>query len=195
MLGATLFTAGELRAVALGRDDLPTLQRFFEANSRYFLDAEGQEPAPDEALHALEDDPPPEMPFDRKWLLGFLDGDDELIAMGQVNSDFLAPGVWHVGLFMVASARHGTGLAAQAYEALESWARENGARWMRLGVIDGNARAERFWRKVGFLEARRRAGVEMGQRVHVVIVMCKPLHGGSLAEYLALVERDRPPVV
>lgn len=191
-MSAPLFTAGELRAVALGRDDLPALQRFFEANSRYFLDAEGQEPRPDEALHALEDDPPPEMRFDRKWLLGFLDGDDELLAMAQINSDFLAPGVWHLGLFIVASARHGTGLAAQAYAALEAWAREHGARWMRLGVIDGNTRAERFWRKAGFLETRRREGVEMGQRVNALIVMCKPLAGGSLAEYRALVERDRP---
>jgi hypothetical protein len=32
----------------------------------------------------------------------------------------------------------------------------------------------------------------MGRRVNVLIVMCKPLDGGSLAEYRALVERDRP---
>ena len=103
--------------------------------------------------------------------------------------------MWHVGLFILASARHGTGLAAEAYGALEAWARGNGARWMRLGVVEGNARAERFWRKVSYLETRRRGGVEMGPRVNVLIVMCKPLAGGSLAEYRALVERDRPPVV
>jgi GNAT superfamily N-acetyltransferase len=190
-----LFAAGSLRAVELVREDLPALQRFFEANSAYFFDVEGQGPAPDEALRALEDDPPPGMPFDRKWLLGFVDADGALIAMAQVTTDFLAPDVWHIGLFIVATARHGTGVAAEAYGALEAWARANGAGWMRLGVVEGNIRAERFWRRVGFLETRRRGGVEMGRRVNVLIVMCKPLAGGSLAEYRALVERDRPPVV
>jgi hypothetical protein len=62
-----LFTVGSLRAVELDRDGLPALQRLFEANRDYFLDVEGHEPADDEALRALEDDPTPGMPFDRKW--------------------------------------------------------------------------------------------------------------------------------
>jgi hypothetical protein len=32
----------------------------------------------------------------------------------------------------------------------------------------------------------------MGRRVHTVRVMFKPLNGGSLAGYLALVGRDHP---
>jgi predicted N-acetyltransferase YhbS len=112
--------------------------------------------------------------------------------MANVSSDFLAPGVWLVGLFMVASSRHGTGIAAEAYAALEAWARGQGARWMRLGVVVGNTRAERFWGRVGYTEVRRRAGVAMGARVNELSVMCKPLDGGSLEQYLALVARDRP---
>jgi GNAT superfamily N-acetyltransferase len=188
----TLFTAGPLRAVELGRDDIPALQRFFAANSEYFFGIGGEGPAPDEALHELEDDPPPDMPFERRWLLGFVDPGGELRAMANVSSGFLAPGVWLLGLFIVASAQHGTGVAGELYGALEVWAREHGARWMRLGVVVGNTRAERFWRKVGYTEVRRRPGVPMGPRVNTLSVMYKPLDGGSLADYLALVERDRP---
>jgi hypothetical protein len=56
MVGPALFTVGSLRAVELGKDDVPALQRFFEANTEYFFGIGGQGPAPDEALHELEDD-------------------------------------------------------------------------------------------------------------------------------------------
>jgi GNAT superfamily N-acetyltransferase len=187
-----LFTVHSVRAVELGEDDMPALQRFFEANTEYFFEVGGEGPADDEALRELRDDPPPDMPFGRRWLLGFVE-DGELVAMANVSSDFLAPGVWLLGLFVVASARHGTGLAAALYGALEAWAREQGARWMRLGVVAGNARAERFWRKVGYTEVIRRPGVPMGRRVNTLSVMYKPLDGGTLEDYLALVERDRTP--
>jgi GNAT superfamily N-acetyltransferase len=188
----SVFTAASFRAIELGEDDVPALQRFLEANPAYFLDTAGEGPAPDEALRELRDDPPPGMRFDRRWLLGFVDPGGELIAMANVSSDFLAPGVWLVGLFIVASSQHGTGAAATIYGALEAWARENGAQWMRLGVVVGNTRAERFWEKAGYTEARQRPGVTMGRRVNTLSVMYKPLDGGSLEDYLALVERDRP---
>ena len=70
--------------------------------------------------------------------------------------------------------------------------RTGGARWSRLGVAEGNARAERFWEKTGYVELRKREGVELGRRSHTIRVMVKALDGGAREEYLALVERDRP---
>jgi hypothetical protein len=60
-----------------------------------------------------------------------------------------------------------------------------------LGVVSGNARAERFWASVGYAETRARGGYQIGNQINELRVMCKPLAGGSLAEYLALVPRDR----
>jgi ribosomal protein S18 acetylase RimI-like enzyme len=100
--------------------------------------------------------------------------------------------VWHVGLFMVATARHGSGAAQALYRALENWAAGSGAHWIRLGVVKGNVRAERFWQRAGFVPLRTREAVQMGQRVNTLLVMAKPLAGGKIADYLALVERDRP---
>jgi ribosomal protein S18 acetylase RimI-like enzyme len=70
--------------------------------------------------------------------------------------------------------------------------RAGGAQWVRLGVVVGNARAERFWEKAGFGEVRRRYEVEIEGRVGDLRVMVKRLAGRSIAEYLALVARDRP---
>jgi GNAT superfamily N-acetyltransferase len=115
-----------------------------------------------------------------------------MVAMANVVTDLLATGVWHIGLFIVATARHGCGEARVLYRGLEDWARSHGAAWMRLGVVRGNARAERFWESLGYLETRTREGIEMGRRVNTVRVMVKPLAGGTLEQYLALVPRDRP---
>jgi hypothetical protein len=63
------------------------------------------------------------------------------------------------------------------------WAHDLGAQWMRLGVVEGNTRAERFWERCAFVEMRRRDGVEMGTRTHTIRVMAKPLDGGTPREY------------
>jgi ribosomal protein S18 acetylase RimI-like enzyme len=100
--------------------------------------------------------------------------------------------VWHIGLFIVATQAFGTGLAAELHDALLDWARAHGARWMRLGVVAGNERAERFWRRRGYVETRVRDGIAMGARVNSVRVMVRPLDGGRVDDYLGLVARDRP---
>ena len=189
--GSFLFDAGPLRAVELDASDVPALQDFFESNPEYFFNVGGQPPAPDEALQELRDAPPADITFSRKWLLGFVDDAGALVAMANVVSDFLADGVWLIGLFVVASPLHGTGTSATVYRALESWVHAGGARWLRLAVVVGNAKPERFWCKVGYTDVRRRTGVVMGQRVNSLRIMVKPLAGGEVSEYLALVARDR----
>lgn len=191
-VGPSLFDAGALRAVELDAGDVPALQRFFETNPEYFLNATGQPPAADEALHELQDAPPPSVTLSRTWLLGFVDDAGALVAMANVASDFMAEGVWLIGLFIVASPLHGTGTSEVVYRALESWIRGRGARWIRLAVVAGNTRPERFWPKVGYAEVCRRSGVEMGRRVNTLRVMVKPLAGDGVVEYLELVARDRP---
>ena len=188
----TLFDADPARACELGEHDAPALQRFFERHPEYFLLAHGRGPAPDEALQELRDAPPVGMPYTRRWTLGFLDAADRLVAMANLWSDLLAEGVWHIGLFVVASPLHGSGTAQALCRALEAWMRDQGARWVRLGVIRGSHRAERFWRRLGYIQVRERADVAMGERVQVLRVMVKPLAGGAIADYLAQVARDRP---
>lgn len=69
---------------------------------------------------------------------------------------------------------------------------EKGAQWLRLTVVVGNAKAERFWPKLGYVPVRTREGITMGQQVNTVSIQVKSLAGGHVDDYLALVERDRP---
>ena len=77
------------------------------------------------------------------------------------------------------------------YGQLEAWLAGRGAHWIRLGVVDGNARAERFWERSDYVQVRERGPVEMGQRMHRLRVMVKPLDRSEVEPYLALVARDR----
>lgn len=181
-----------LRTIELTSDRESMLQRFFDANSQYFFAVNGEPAGPNEAHEEIHGELPPGWSFTKKWLIGYVDAQSELSAMANIVSDLLATGVWHIGLFVVATPRHGTGDAQAIYCGLEAWAIENGARWLRLGVVQGNARAQRFWESQGYVETRTRDGVAMGKLTNTIRVMVKPLAGGSLEQYLSRIERDRP---
>jgi len=189
--GAPLFSADAFCCREMCADDIPRLQQFFDANPEYFFAVSGQGPNPDEARKEFEALPPAGWPFEKKWLLGFAGDDQSLVAMANVIAGLLADSVWHIGLFIVATPLHGGGAALFLYESLEMWMRRQGARWSRLGVVEGNLRAVRFWEKAGYEDLRKRK-VELGKQVNVVRVMAKPLTDGTLSEYLSLVSRDRP---
>ena len=57
-------------------------------------------------------------------------------------------------------------------------------------VVDIRRRCVRA--QCGYREVRLRRGVPYGKNVNDIRVMVKPLAGGSLADYLAAVARDRP---
>ena len=180
------------RAIEIDAAAVPQLQRFFDANPDYFLAVNGEVAGAGEAHEEVHGALPAGWSFTRKWVVGIVDGDGAMVAMLNVVSDLLAAGVWHVGLFMVDGAARGGGLAPALLRRLERWAIAGGAAWLRLGVVAGNARAERFWARAGFVEVRRREGVAMGSRVNTVRVMVKPLGDEALPAYLARVPRDRP---
>jgi GNAT superfamily N-acetyltransferase len=168
------------------------LQEFFEANPLYFLCVHGIPAQAGEADEEINGDLPAGWAFNHKYVFGYEDSNGKLAGMGNVVSDLLAKGVWHVGTFIIATDRHGTGDAQALYASVEQWCRHCGARWMRLGVVEGHARAEAFWERSGYVQVAKREGIVMGQRTNTIRVMAKPLLGQPISEYYALVERDRP---
>jgi RimJ/RimL family protein N-acetyltransferase len=187
-----LFSAGSLHAFELSIRDVRELQEFFEANPEYFVAVTGLPPRVDEAEREITESLPDGWSFTKKWLIAFRNQAGSLVGMANIASDLISVGVWHIGLFVVATQRHGSGEAHALYLAMQSWAESGGAKWLRLGVVQGNRRAERFWSRLGFAQVRTRDGVEMGDQINTLRVLAKPLKGGTLADYLRLIARDRP---
>jgi GNAT superfamily N-acetyltransferase len=180
-----------LRAVELARGDEPLLQRFFEANPFYFLAVNGEPALPEEADEEIHGQVPADMSFTKKWVIGYVDAKGDVIALANVISDLLAGGVWHIGTFIVATARQGHGDAQALYRSVEDWCGANGTRWMRLNVVQGHERAERFWGRRGYAQTTERVGIAMGKRMNTLRVMVKPLADNTLEQYLTLMPRDR----
>jgi ribosomal protein S18 acetylase RimI-like enzyme len=180
-------------AVAADRGSLGELQAFYESNPDYWLLVYGHAPAADEAQRDFEGKPPPEMSYStlNAWLIR--DRESQRI-IGEVSAivDLLAAGVTHLGFFIIDAAKRGSGLAHEVYANYEAWAVAQGARWLRLGVVEANARGRSFWRRLGYAEVRRRENYVLGDRSHNLVVMIKPVVPNTLDDYLARVARDRP---
>jgi GNAT superfamily N-acetyltransferase len=187
-----LFAAAGRAVRALLPADVPALQALFDANPEYFQAINGRCARPDEAQVEFDETPPSHLPYGRAWKAGVYGDDGGLDGMVAVLSDFCAPGVWHLALFLLATRLHGAGVAASLHDALADWARAQGARWLRLSVIVGHTRAERFWQRLGYVEVRRRHGIDTGGRLNDARVMVLPLGPAGLDAYLAQVPRDRP---
>lgn len=192
MLRPVLFESPGLQVRELQRADVPVLQALFDANPSFFQRINGRPARPDEAQCEYEETPPAHLPYGRRWVAGVHQPDGTLVGVIHLLSDFCAAGVWHTALFWLVDHLHGQGLAAPLHQALEDHARSQGARWLRLSVIVGNTRAERFWERLGYQEVRRRLGLDTGGRLNDARVMVKPVAAGDLAAYLDLVPRDRP---
>jgi len=191
-MSAALFRHDTWITRELQAGDVPAVQALFDANLAYFSLVNGRPALPDEARQEFDDLPPAGLSFSRKWTLGLTDEQGALAGMAVVISDFVLEGTSHIGLFMVASERHGDGTAQRWYGALQQWLARTGTRWVRLAAIVGNDRAQRFWERQGFQEVRRREGLVHGERSHAALVMLKPLGSNTLAAYLEQVPRDRP---
>lgn len=188
-----LFTTDRHEARTIGPANVPALQAFFEANPEYSLTVCGEPPGAQEAQTEFDDAPPAGMRFNGRRMIGFHDRSGAMVGMAHVLTDFLADGVGHIGLFIVASALHGHGVGGELYRGLEGWMRDSGMRWIRLGAVVGNIKAERFWTGRGYQETRQRHGIVMGRRTNDLHVYVKPLNAdATIAHYLTCVERDRP---
>lgn len=187
-----LFRSDCLAARALRPDEVPALQTLLDANPGYFHAVGDSPPGPTAAQDIADDRPPPHLGWSRHHVLGLFEPDGGLAGTAVVVEDLAAAGMCHIALYLLADRLHGSGQAQVLHAALAAWATGTGARWLRLTVVAGNARAERFWARLGYAEVRQRGGALVGGRPHAVRVLVRPLGGHTLAAYLDAVPRDRP---
>lgn len=178
--------------IRLDHENADELQALLAANEAYYLLATGAPAAFDEAVREMDSRPPETMPHDAVWNLGWRGEDGRLLGFAQVIAGLLAPPVWHIGFFLVRPDCQHQGVGRALHSALLVWMRTRGARWIRLGVIVGNARGEDFWQRCGYREARRRENVAMGRLSHTIRTLVLLPEGDSLAEYQRQVPRDHP---
>ncbi|MBK1714756.1 GNAT family N-acetyltransferase [Rubrivivax gelatinosus] len=187
-----LFATPRLAVRALAADEVPALQALLEANADFYLTVGGLPPGPDEAAELFAEQPPDHLGWTRHWVAGAFEPDGRLAGVLLIVADLGTPGCWHTALFLIDQPLRGSGAAAELHAAFEAWARREGARWLRLGVVVGNTRAERFWRRCGYTVLRTRPVEAADGSLRTTTAMLKCLGEAGVADYLERVPRDQP---
>ncbi len=150
--------------------------RIFLSNSAYFMMMNGKAPGRETLKAALRERPEEVLAQDKHFCLVMAETDGTMQPAAVVDwlDDFPKKGTRYLGLFMTDAPLHGTG---ESFEIL-TWILKGFQReWVsqvRLGVLEANERALRFWAKAGFLPIKT---VEHGQGLlsHRIRVLEKQL--------------------
>ena len=94
---------------------------------------------------------PPNKEMRDKYYLGFYDG-DLLIAVLDLIWGFPDETTAFIGFFMTESSIQNAGVGSSIIQDLCAYLKDSGIERIRLGWVDGNPQAERFWYKNGFVK-------------------------------------------
>lgn len=92
---------------------------------------------------------PPGKTMADKYFAGYFDG-EALIVLLDLIADYPQPGTAHIGFFMLAAGRQGSGLGSEIVQELLCALRDAGFSRVRLGTDRGNPQSAAFWTKNGF---------------------------------------------
>ncbi|MFT3816064.1 MAG: GNAT family N-acetyltransferase [Rubrivivax sp.] len=156
--------------------DVERLQQLFERAPRYAEATTGESVSAAAAREALEALPPGKLQED-KFVFGAFTDDDVLVGCADLIRGYPSPSVAYVGLLLVDERLENRGYGTEILKQIEAIA----VGWavcikLRLGVVQANERALRFWSRQGF-----QATGEV-----------KPYAAGSVVSQIALFERKLP---
>jgi GNAT superfamily N-acetyltransferase len=126
--------------------DASPIQALFDEDPEYFLGMNGRNIPLEEIRNAL----PPGHSRDDKFLYA-LEREARLAGMIDVIRGFPEPHTWYLGFLFIAKEFRGAHLGRNTLHALYNWARAHGAKAIRLGVVEDNARARWLYATEGFV--------------------------------------------
>ena len=153
----------------LSGEEETDVQALCERCSDFFELIEGRPPEKDAGKGILFDLPPGKELQD-KYVIGVYKEKDDLIAVIDLVKDYKVPGEWIIGLLMIDPRERGNGLGRALHDLIINWVSEENGRKLRIGVVEENRRAYRFWCEMGYGEVDRVKST-YGNKDHIVIVM------------------------
>ena len=159
--------------LALTTENVAKVADLYGRCADYFLLQDGEAPTLADAQELFTDVPIGKT-SDEQTVLGW-QGMDGLSAVAAILRDYPLAGTWYLGLLLVEPAHRCEGLGRSIYAEIEAWALAEGAREMRLAVLEANERGAHFWRSCGFHALRRVGPDQFKTRSHWRIEYCRHL--------------------
>jgi RimJ/RimL family protein N-acetyltransferase len=130
--------------------DAEQLQRLFERCSEFWELIELPMPPAVEELMSIA----PGKTLEDTFNFGAVDG-GRLIAFLSLARDYPKESEWWLGLMLLDPAARGRGLGPQIHGELLDWIAAQGGTKLWIAVQTQNVAAERFWRRIGYVEHSR----------------------------------------
>lgn len=140
----------KVRIRVLKENDEAALQELCEQCHEYSMLVTGRMPRAGDAAMILMDLPPDKRAED-KFVYGMF-RDKGLIGVLDIVKDYRKAGEWTIGLLMLAPDERGKGLGKQLHAFAKLLVVKNGGTTLRLGVLEENLRAKKFWEFLGYTE-------------------------------------------
>ncbi len=153
--------------------DVDNLQELCEACSDYHELAEGQPTSKTAGREIFLDAPKGKNPEDKMILGVYVQKAEckELIGVIDSLNDFPESGTWFVGLMMLIPSHRKYGIGEKVYKEYIKWANQNGAKKIRIGVLQENDNALKFWKRMGFKVVKKIDNYQSGNKITVVFAM------------------------
>lgn len=139
----------------------------YQRTQDYFMLAEGEVP---ESCEELLFDTPPNVSLEKKIVLGAM-REHQLVGLVDCVYGFPQADTSMIGLLLVDSACRGKKIGTQLFEHIVELSKEQGMSRIRIGVMDTNEKALKFWSALGFVHLETKGPVTYGDRTHMIRVM------------------------
>lgn len=153
----------------LSIDDQTQVSNLFNECEDYFNLVEGKV-AEEKDTKEFFEDLPPGKEIEDKNLYGVFD-EVELIGVVDMVEDFPQKGEWIIGLMLLHPNTRGKGLGKAIHNIIVDIARENKVKKLRVGVVQQNENALKYWKRIGYKEVERTSPRMFGQKESIIIVL------------------------
>ena len=120
----------------------------YMSNSAYFNLSGGNDPSMETLIESLNALPKKSSYEDKVFEIIYLDS--EPIGIVDIINSYPEMSTSFIGLFIIDANLHGRGLGKCVFSKLQNRLKQEGAKVIKLGVLDNNEQAFKFWKKNGF---------------------------------------------
>ena len=113
--------------------------------------------------------------FNGIMIFGIYSRDAHLIGVIEMLRDYPKHEEWWIALLMLDPSMRGRGFGERICATTFDWIAREGGRAVWLGVLEPNERAQKFWKRIGFVEVERQPYVARNGHETVVILMKRVL--------------------